>query len=234
MEKSTTGLRITDSTFEGALVAGVSIGGHQTSLDGVQVRDSHTGVRIERGAHDARLADLTVAGGRDGVVAKPDTNGVVITGLVADNVESDAVRTAGPGTRIVGGRITGGATGIDAEAATTIVNTTISSAEAGIRSSSPDLVKATGVAIDTHDIGVNTATGSPFLLADSQVHALESVRGEVDLAGVNDLSLPPLSVISLIGIPLILLAVVMEEVHTFRQRRIGGRSRRRAPMLQTA
>jgi hypothetical protein len=234
MEKSTTGLRITDSTFAGALVAGVSIGGHQTSLDGVQVRDSHTGVRIERGAHDARLADLTVAGGRDGVVAKPDTDGIVITGLVADNVESDAVRTAGPGTRIVGGRITGGATGIDAEAATTIVNTTISSAEAGIRSSSPDLVKATGVVIDTHDIGVNTATGSPFLLADSQVHALESVRGEVDLAGVNDLSLPPLSVISLIGIPLILLAVVMEEVHTFRQRRIGGRSRRRAPMLQTA
>jgi Right handed beta helix region len=234
IEKSTTGLHITDSTFEGAQVAGVSIGGGQTSLDGVQIRDSSTGVRIERGAHDAALTDLTVAGGRDGVVAKPGTSGVVITGLVADNVESDAVRSAGTGTRIVGGRITGGATGIDAEAATTITDTTINSAEAGIRSSSSELVRATGVTIDTQDIGVNTADGSPFLLTDSEVHALESVRGEVDLAGINDLSLPPLNVISLIGVPLILLAVVLEEVHSFRQRRAGGQTRRRGPTLRMA
>jgi hypothetical protein len=191
-------------------------------------------VRIERGAHDVQLTDLTVAGGRDGVVAKPDTTGVVITGLVADNVESDAVRTAGPGTRIVGGLITGGATGIDVEAATTISHTTINAAQAGISSSSPDLVRATGVAIDTHDVGVDTATGSPFILTDSQVHALQSVRGEVDLAGINDLSLPPLNVIGLIGIPLILLAVVLEEVHSFRQRRLArGRARPRSPVLRT-
>ena len=43
------------------------------------------------------------------------------------------------------------------------------------------------------------------------------VRGEVDYAGINDLSLPPLSVIGLIGIPLILLAVILEEIHTVRQ-----------------
>jgi hypothetical protein len=235
VEKSTTGFHVTDSTFQGAEVAGISIGGRQTTLDGVQVRDSSTGVRIERGAHDARLTDLTVAGGRDGVVTKPDTTGVVITGLVADNVESDAVRTAGPGTRIVGGLITGGATGIDAEAATTITHTTINAAEAGISSSSPDLVRATGVAIDTLDVGVNTATGSPFLLTDSQVHALESVRGEIDLAGINDLSLPPLNVIGLIGIPLILLAVVLEEIHSARQRRFArGRARGQTNMLRMA
>jgi hypothetical protein len=234
MEKSTNGLRITDSTFEGAQVAGVSIGGRQASLDGVQIRHSNTGVRIERGAYDTELTDLTVAGGRDGVVAKAGTTGIVIAGLVADNVESDAVRSASAGTRIVGGQITGGATGIDAEAATMITDTMISSAVAGIRSSSPDLVQATGVAIDTNDIGVTTATGSPFLLTDSQVHALESVRGEVDLAGINDLSLPPLNVIGLIGIPLILLAVVLEEVHSFRQRRAGGMARRRAPTLRLA
>jgi hypothetical protein len=175
-----------------------------------------------------------VANGRDGVVAKPDTAGIVISGLVADNLESDAIRTASAGIRIVGGQITGGATGIDAAAATTITGTTINAAEAGIRSSSPALVQATDVAIDTHDIGVNAAAGSPFLLADSQVHALESVRGEVDLAGVNDLSLPPLNVIGLIGIPLILLAVVLEEVHSFRQRRIRGGARRGAPTLRVA
>ncbi|QYN36551.1 right-handed parallel beta-helix repeat-containing protein [Pseudonocardia sp. DSM 110487] len=234
MEKSTHGLRITDSTFQGALVAGVSIGGQQATLEGVQIRDTDTGVRIERGARDAALTNLTVANARDGVVAKPDTTGIVITELVADNVESDAIRTASAGTRIVGGLITGGATGIDAEAATTISGTTINAAEAGIRSSSPDLVQVTDVAIDTQEIGVNAATGSPFLLADSQVHALESVRGEVDLAGVNDLSLPPLNVIGVIGIPLILLAIVLEEVHSFRQRRIRGRARPGAPTLRVA
>ncbi len=235
MEKSTHGLRITDSTFEGALVAGVSIGGQQTTLDGVQIRDTNTGVRIERGAAGAEITNLTVANGRDGIVAKPDTTGIVITGLVADNVGSDAIRTASPGTRIVGGQITGGATGIDVEAATTISDTTISAAEAGIRSSSPDLVRATGVAIDTHEIGVNTATGSPFLLTDSEVHALESVRGEVDFAGINDLSLPPLGLISAIGMPLILLAVILEEVHSFRQRRFNrGQASRRAPALRIA
>jgi Periplasmic copper-binding protein (NosD) len=233
IEKSTHGLRITDSTFQGAQVAGVSIGGQQTSLDGVQVRDSNTGVRIERDAGNAELTNLTVAGGRDGVVAKTGTTGIVITGLVADNVESDGIRTAGSGTRIVGGQITGGTTGIDAEAATVITDTTISGAEAGIRSSSPDLVRATGVAIDTLDIGVNAATGSPFLLADSQVHALESVRGEVSYSGINDLSLPPLNVIGLIGMPLILLAIILEEVHTFRQRRYNrGQPRRRPPVLR--
>ncbi|GAA5143158.1 right-handed parallel beta-helix repeat-containing protein [Pseudonocardia adelaidensis] len=234
VEKSTADLHITDSTFEGAQVAGISIGGGRTSLDGVQIRDSDTAVRIERGAHDASLTDLTVAGGRDGVVAKPGTSGIVITGLVADNVESDAVRSAGTGTRIVGGRITGGATGIDAEAATTIADTTIDSAQAGIRSSSSELVRATGVTIDTQDVGVNTADGSPFFLADSEVHALESVRGEVVFAGINDLSLPPLNVISVIGVPLILLAVVLEEVHSFRQRRAGGQTRRRGPTLRIA
>jgi hypothetical protein len=231
-EKSTHGLHITDSTFQGAQVAGVSIGGQQTTLDGVQVRDSNTGVRVERGAGNAELTNLTVAGGRDGVVVKPDTSGVVVTGLVADNVESDAIRSASPGTRIVGGQITGGTTGIDAEAATTITNTTINAAEVGIRSSSPEAVRVTGVAIDTLDVGVDTAAGSPFVLVDSQVHALESVRGAVDYAGTNDLSLPPLNVISVIGLPLILLAVVLEEIHSFRQRRSGrGEGRPRAPVL---
>jgi hypothetical protein len=233
IEKTTHDLHVTDSTFQRAQVAGVSIGGQQTTLDGVQIRDSYTGVRIERGAGGAEVTNLTVAGGRDGVVAKADTTGIVITGLVADNVASDAIRTASPGTRIVGGQITGGTTGIDVEAATTISDTTINAAESGIRSSSPDMVRVTAVTIDTVDVGVTTATGSPVVLADSEVHALESVRGQVGYAGVNDLSLPPLNVISLIGLPLILLAVILEEIHRVRQRRFDrARGPRRAPVLQ--
>jgi hypothetical protein len=63
--------------------------------------------------------------------------------------------------------------------------------------------------------------------------ASSSVRGQVGYAGVNDLSLSPLNVISLIGLPLTLLAVVMEEIHRVRQRRFDrGRGTRRAPALR--
>jgi Right handed beta helix region len=231
IEKSTQDLRITDSTFEGAQVAGVAVGGHQVTLTGVQVRDSGTGVRIERGAVDTQLTNLTVSGGGDGVVAISGTTGLVVAGLVADYVESDAVRTASPNTRITGARITGGETGIDAEAATTITDTTISATAQGIRSRSPELVQATGVTIDALSVGVNAAAGSPFVLADSHVHAIQSLRGEVTSQGTNDLSLPPLNVISVIGIPLIVLAIVLEEIHSIRQRRRRGENRPQPPLL---
>jgi hypothetical protein len=151
---------------------------------------------------------------------------------VVDYVEADAVRTFSPAGRITGARITGGTTGIDAAASTTITNTTINASEEGIHSQSPELVYASQITVDALELGINTAPGSPFLLTDSRVHALESVRGEIDQQGVNDLSLPPLNLLSAIGVPLILLAIVLEELHTARQRRMGtARLRRRRPPL---
>ncbi|OLT05944.1 hypothetical protein BJF90_18610 [Pseudonocardia sp. CNS-004] len=63
------------------------------------------------------------------------------------------------------------------------------------------------------------------------MHALESVRGVITQQGSNDLSLPPLNLLGAIGVPLILLAVVLEELHTQRQRRLGRVTRRRRPPL---
>ena len=77
-----------------------------------------------------------------------------------------------------------------------------------------------------------TRRNSSCAESGSHVDALEAVRGELIQDGANDLSLPPLDVISLIGVPLILLAVVLEEVHSFRQRRAGGRTRRRGPRFR--
>jgi hypothetical protein len=62
------------------------------------------------------------------------------------------------------------------------------------------------------------------------VHALEALRGPIQQHGTNDLSLPPLNLLSAIGVPLILLAVVLEQVHTSRQRRAGVRRRRVPPV----
>jgi hypothetical protein len=88
---------------------------------------------------------------------------------------------------------------------------------------------ALAVTINTLDLGINCVPGSPFLLADSSVHALESMRGEIGQRGANDLSLPPLNLLGAIGIPLVVLAVVMEEIHSARQRRLGFSRARRLP-----
>ena len=57
-------------------------------------------------------------------------------------------------------------------------------------------------------------------------HALHATRGDVRLSGVNDLNLPPLNLLGVIGLPLILLALVLEFLHLLGQiRRKRSRSR---------
>ena len=222
-EKSTRRLDVVGSTFEGAQVTGLSLGGQDVDLDAVHVADSRTGVRIERGASDIRVNGLVVDGGEDGVVATPGTRNVIVSDLVANHVRSDAVRTFSPDTRIVGGQITGGSTGLDIGAAATIDGTTITGADEGIHSRSAALVRIERVTVDAISLGVNAVDGSPVVLRDSRVHALESVRGDVGNEGVNDLSLPPLNLLGAIGVPLILLAFVLEVAHAVRLRRFCGR-----------
>ncbi len=229
VEKSTDGLELRDSTIDGARVAGIGIGGKHVLLNGVRVSDSRAAVRVERGSVGVRLAGLVLEGGRDGVVATPGTSGLVIADLVARNVASDAVRTSSTDAEIIGGRITGGTTAIDVAAATTISGITIDGATEGIHSRSPDLVRADEVRIDALNLGINALPGTPFHLTGSSVHALEALRGPIQQHGTNDLSLPPLNLLSAIGVPLILLAVVLEQVHTSRQRRAGVRRRRLPP-----
>jgi hypothetical protein len=230
-EKSTRRLDVVGSTFEGARVAGLSLGGQDVDLDAVHVADSRTGVRIERGASDVRVNGLVVNGGEDGVVATPGTRNVVVSDLVANHVKSDAVRTFSPDTRIVGGVITGGSTGLDIGAAAAIDGTTITGADEGIHSRSAALVRVDRVTVDAISLGVNAVDGSPLVLSDSRVHALESVRGDVGNEGVNDLSLPPLNLLGAIGVPLILLALVLEVAHAVRLRGFGGRKRTGPPSV---
>jgi hypothetical protein len=230
-EKSTRGLEARNSSFAAARVAGAALDGADIALTGVQISDARSGIRVERGAHDIRIIDATLTGGEDGLVTAPATTGLVVSGLTVEHVESDGVRTFSPNARITGTRITGGGTGLDLAAGATITNSTIVAAREGIRSRSPEPVYASGVTVDTTELGVNSAEGSPFTLVDSNVHALESVRGVINQQGSNDLSLPPLNLLGAIGIPLIILAVVLEELHSYRQRRLGGVTRRRRPPL---
>ena len=213
-------------------MAGVAIGGHDVTMDGVKVSDSRTGVRIERGAGNIVATGLKVSGGQDGLVTTAGTTGVVIRDMVADGVENDAVRNFSPGAQIIGGRITGGLTGIDAEAATTISGTSVGLSNEGIRARTNEPVTIDNVTVDAVTVGVNVASGTPVALTNSRVHALEAVRGALNPDGKgNDLSLPPLNLLGAIGVPLIILALVLEALHSLRQRRYGGLHRYLPPTL---
>ncbi|WP_433558340.1 right-handed parallel beta-helix repeat-containing protein [Pseudonocardia xinjiangensis] len=229
IEKTTHGLDVRESTFTGAEVAGIAVGGHQVQLDAVQVDDSRTGVRVERGASDVAITGVLVNHGHDGIVTAEGTSGVVVTDMTVNHVASDGVRTFTPDTRIVGGRIVGGSTGIDAAAVTSISGTSIGSVRQGIYSRSTGSVRADRVSVDAIDTGVYAAAGSSVQLSNSRVHALEAIRGVVGQQGINDLSLPPLNLLGAIGVPVILLAILLEMVHAVRQRRVTAARLRPRP-----
>jgi hypothetical protein len=231
VEKSTTNLELRNSTLEGSRVAGVNIGGKEVRVNNVQISDAKAAVRIERGSGHIELAGVTLDGGRDGIVASGGASDVKITDLTANSVSDDAIRTESPGAVISGGTINGGTTGIDVAAATTITALAINGSSEGIHARSPEMVRAENVAIDATNLGLNVLPGSQFTLANSSVHALEAVRGVFVPEGTNNISLPPLNLLAAMGVPLILLAIVLEQVHSFRQRRVGGNKRHLPPAI---
>jgi hypothetical protein len=228
MEKTTRGLDITASTITGASITGISVGGHELTLNQVVVIDSAAAMRVENGAGEVTADGLTVTGGQQGVVALPSTRHVVLRRLAADGVGHAALRTFSPDLQLIDGRISGSTTGIDAGAATVVAGVTIDEVDQGIRVRSPNLVDIDNVDISALSVGINVAPGSPVRLAGSHVDALEAVRGELIQDGANDLSLPPFTLIGAIGIPLILLTVILDQIRVVRQRGIGP-SRRRSP-----
>ena len=234
VEKSTRNLLLQSSTFAAVKLTGVAVGGSAVELRDVAVTDSQTGVRVERGADSVVGTGLRLHGGHDGVVATGGTRGVVLNDLSAVGVENDAVRSFSPDTRIVGGSIVGANCGVTAGAAATISRVSMSLVNDGIRARSPGLVRAEGVDIDAVAVGIDVAADSPVVVADSRVRALEAVRGEFTEQGRNVLSLPPLNLLGAIGVPLIVLALVLELVHVARQRRTVGRRRRWTPPAVSA
>lgn len=231
IEKSTKQVKLTNSTISGSRVSGVAVGGHDVDVENVTVSDARSAMRVERGSGNITTTGLTIAGGRDGFVSSAGASNVVVKDLISDGVEGAAIRSSSPDAQIIGGKISGGTTGVVASAATTIEGTWINNSHEGLRVRSPDPVKATRVDVATTGPGVNVAPGSPFTLVDSRVQAIEAVRGTLSFAGVNDIALPPLNLLAAVGVPLILLAFVLEQVHTGRQRRFGGLRRQKPPAI---
>jgi hypothetical protein len=231
VEKSTAGFELKDTTIDGTSAVGVSIGGHDVRLDRVLVAGARTGVRVERGAGGITASGLTLSGGQSGFVANPGSARVVLRDFVAGGIGDDAVRTYSPDAQITGGRITGATTGIVAGAATTIADTAISQVDVGLSARAGAVAAAERLDIAALTVGIIAASASPVQLRDSRVHALQALRGQVQLLGFNELSLPPLNLLGAIGVPLVILAVLLELLHSLRQRRFGRGGGRRIPPL---
>ena len=229
VEKTTVGFTVARSRVEGTEL-GMSLDGHQMRLTDDSVVDSQTAVAVQRGATDVVVDRLTISGGKDGFIANPGTTGVVLRDLSATGISNTAVRAQSPGEQILGGRIGGSSTGVDVQAPTTLSGITIDGAGTGVRARMTQDVRASQIDITAVSVGIDVTDGALLVLSGSRVHALESVRGTLSQQGPNDLSLPPLSLIGAIGVPLVLLAVVLETVAALRQRaRVRRRKRRPGP-----
>ena len=229
-EKTTTGLHVTGSTINDAHVAGMEIGGHATLLDGLTVKGSRAAIRVERGAGGVTADKVSLIGGNDGLVTSGGTSGVVVNDLSTDGV-GNAVRSLSPGLQITGGQIRGGTAGLDLQAAATVTGTQIGLTSTGIRARATDPIMLDDVKVDAVSVGVDAEPGSAVTLRNSAVHALEAVRGTLALLGTNDLSLPPLNLLGAIGLPLIVVAILLELLHLLRQRAVGTRARALPPTV---
>jgi len=227
VEKTTKNLHVTGSTIDNAHVTGMAIGGHDTLLDGLTIKGSRTGVRVERGAGGVTANKLSLIGGDDGLVTSGGTSGIVVNDLASDGVDN-ALRNLSSGMQITGGTIRGGRTGMDLQAGTTVKGVQVGLTTTGVRARATEPIALDAMSVDAVSVGVESQPGSAVTLRDSSVHALEAVRGTVTLLGKTDLSLPPLNFLGAIGLPLIVLAIVLEVMHLLRSRRVGH-TRRMVP-----
>jgi hypothetical protein len=226
VEKTTTAVHLTRSTIERAHVAGIVYEGRDAVITAVTVTDSATAVRVEPRSGAVTIDGLQVVGGVDGIVTSVGAPAVVVKNLFADGVGNDAVRNLAPGMLIEGGRIRGGHTGMDLRAATRVTGTQIDLAATGVSVAAGVPVTLTDLRIDAETVGIAAEPGSTVQLSGSRVHGLEAIRGDVRQHEPNDLSLPPLSVLGVIGLPLILVAILLEFLHLFLKIR-RGRARSR-------
>jgi hypothetical protein len=112
-----------------------------------------------------------------------------------------------------------------------VTSTQIGLTSTGVRARGTDPITLARVKIDAVAVGIDAEQGSAATVRASSVHALEAVRGTVTLLGVNDLSLPPLNLLGAIGLPLVLLAILLEVLHLLRQRKYGPTRRIQPPLV---
>ncbi|HEX4360466.1 MAG TPA: right-handed parallel beta-helix repeat-containing protein [Pseudonocardia sp.] len=220
-----TGASITASNVENPVGTGVKISGGDTQVRSLSVIGAAAAVRISPTAHGVNVVDSSISGGGDGFLIARGAQGVILTNPTIQGPSRNGVKTASANARIIGGRIIGGATGINARAATTVSGTAITNAGDGVRTSPGGGVAADHIDVLGGNVGVKVEPNTTITVTDSRIRSRDSLRGTVTLVGDNVVSPPPFNWIAALGVLFVLLALVLE---TTAAGRLRGYRRRAA------
>jgi len=220
-----TGASITASNVENPVGTGVKISGGDTQVRSLSVIGAAAAVRISPTAHGVNVVDSSISGGGDGFLIARGAQGVILTNPTIRGPSRNGIKTASANARIIGGRIIGGATGINARAATTVSGTAITNAGDGVRTSPGGGVAADHIDVLGGNVGVKVEPNTTITVTDSRIRSRDSLRGTVTLVGDNVVSPPPFNWIAALGVLFVLLALVLE---TTAAGRLRGYRRRAA------
>ncbi|MBL7491957.1 right-handed parallel beta-helix repeat-containing protein [Frankia sp. AgW1.1] len=212
---------LTGLTVNGATRVGVEIGGSGAALHGVQVSQAGVGVRVYGQAAGALLDQVTVTGGRDGIVATDGTRGLTVTGPTVTGVSGTGLRLASTGLTVRSGTVRDAAVGAALPGAGHVAGLRISGVARGIWVGERGRITAQGVDVLATRTGIEVDRGGTFDLSSSRVVAARALVGEIDRHGANTIALPPFPWFGLAALVAVLLAFGLEAVHRFRAGRSG-------------
>ena len=232
IEKTTRGLVMSASTIERSSIAGVSIGGHEIQLNEVTVNDSGTGVRVERGAGDVVADRLALNGGQDGVVALSATKNVVLRNIAADGVDQRLDPHLQP--RPAGHRAAGSAAAPPASTPAPRRRSTGPRSPRSTRGCGPGPGRSCTSTASTSRPSRPGSTRPPAARSSSPTPGSTRWRrcaGRCSWRASTSSACRRSTCSGAIGVPLILLALVLEQVQAVRQRGFRGPRRRVPPTL---
>lgn len=210
---------LTGVTAGGTHRAGIAISASGVRLAQVTVNNSQDGVHIYRQATGIDARDITINGGGNGVVASAATSDIRLTNLIVQGISNDAVATSSPGLIISGGRLSGGNTGVNARAPMTLTALTINQVTEGIHVQPNVHATGTGIDVLAEKTGIKADAAADFVLTNSSVHAPVSLKGNIILQGNNDIGLPPVPWLAVVGLCAVCAAILLQFVHRIRQRK---------------
>jgi hypothetical protein len=224
---------LTGVTAGGTHRAGIAISASGVRLAQVTVNNSQDGLHIYRQATGIDAQDVTITGGGNGVVASAATSDIRLSNLIVQGVSNDAVATSSPGLIISGGRLSGGNTGVNARAPMTLTALTINQVTEGIHVQQKVHATGTDINVLAEKTGIKADPAADFVLTNSSVHAPVSLKGNIILQGINDIGLPPVPWLAVVGLCAVCAAILLQFVHRVRQRK-HMRSMAPAHVLNTA
>lgn len=223
----TTGIRVAPTTrrvsVENAQVDGATTGlalsGAGVGARGGRWRPVKTGALLYGKATGVHLTGVTVQGGATGVRATRTATGARLTDVTVTGVSGPAISSASPGLTVIGGRISGAATGLALRANATLTGTHVAQVARGLRATMRAGVAADRLDVAAADTGVAAAEGARVTLTGSRVRAPVALDGDVELRAGNTIIPTSFPWLGVVAIGVLMSALLLHTVHRVRQGR---------------